>query len=88
MKAVDFIKSIRDNFNELYELHEMAIESNGEIGCVCLNPERLFELLNRTDAEIVRDYLAKGAPIEDAEEFLAGCSDDGYYNGDSARDAE
>ena len=88
MKALDFIKQIRDNFNELYALHEMAIESNGEVGCICLNPERLFELMNRTDAEIVRDYLEKGAPIEDADEFLASCSDDGYFEGDVASDEE
>lgn len=74
MKAVDFIKVVRDDLQELYKMHELSVMTNGEQGCLCLNPEHLFEKMNRSDREILEYYLAQGAAIEDAEEFLVGLS--------------
>lgn len=71
MKAADFIKAVRDDTQELYNLHQLYLSSNGEHGFRCLNPESLERKMNRTDREILEKYLADGAVIEDAAEYLA-----------------
>jgi hypothetical protein len=71
MKAVEFIKVVRDDLRELYDLHELAVATDGKQGFLCLTPERLIEKMNRTDKEILELYLAEGAAIEDAAEYLA-----------------
>ena len=72
MKAVDFIRVVRDDLNELYNLHQLAEATNDAQGFRCLKPERLMAKMRCTDKEIVEFYLAQGAQIEDAEEYLAG----------------
>lgn len=71
MKASEFIEIVRDDTNELYRMHELSISTNGEQGLLCLNPDKLIEKMNRTDKEILEFYLAEGAQIEDADEYLA-----------------
>lgn len=72
MKASEFIKIVRDDTAELYQLHELSVQTNGEQGLMCLNPEKLIEKMKMTDGEILKFYLAHGADIDDADEFLAG----------------
>lgn len=71
MKAVDFIKIVRDDMNELYEMHKLAVNTNGEQGCMCLNLDQFLAKMNRSDKEILEYYISQGAQIEDADEYLA-----------------
>ena len=72
MKAADFIKVVRNDLQELLEMHELSVATNGKQGCRCLNPEILYQKIRQSDREILEHYLAKGAVIDDAEEYLAG----------------
>lgn len=71
MKAVNFIKVVRDDMQELYAMHQLSVSTNGKLGLRCLDPDVLEKKMNRTDKEILEFYLAEGAQIEDAEEYLA-----------------
>lgn len=71
MKAAEFIKIVRDDIKELTELHQLCISSEGKFGLRCLNPDELERKMKRTDREILEEYLACGAQIDDAEEYLA-----------------
>lgn len=70
MKAVDFIKVVRQDLQELYDLHCLSIESDGTRGLRCLKPDILEKQMRRSDREIIELYLSKGANIDDADEFL------------------
>ena len=71
MKAADFIRVVREDLEELYKMHRLAVESGGANGFLCLKPEDLIQKMERTDREILEFYLAQGAEIEDAQEYLA-----------------
>lgn len=71
MKAADFIRVVREDLDELYKMHRLAVESGGAMGFLCLKPEDLIQKMERTDREILEFYLAQGAEIEDAQEYLA-----------------
>ncbi len=70
MKAVDFIKIVRDDCQELYDLHNLAVETNGEQGSYCLNLDEFLKKMNRTDKEILDYYISQGAEIDDVEKYL------------------
>lgn len=74
MKAAEFIQIVREDTKELYDMHLLSVQTNGEQGLRCLNPDVLREKLVQTDKQILQHYLSLGAEIEDAEEFLAGQS--------------
>ena len=48
----------------------MLFRSGGKLGLRCLNPEEFEKKMKRTDREILESYLAEGAQIEDADEYL------------------
>ena len=70
MKAAEFIRIVRDEMQELYGLHQLSVSSGGKLGLRCLNPEEFEKKMKRTDREILESYLAEGAQIEDADEYL------------------
>lgn len=70
MKAAEFIKVVRDDLQELYNMHILAVQTNGKYGFLCLKPEGLMAKMNQTDRELLEHYLAQGAEIDDAEEYL------------------
>lgn len=70
MKAAEFIKVVRDDLQELYDMHILAVQTSGKSGFLCLKPDGLIAKMNQTDREILEYYLSQGAEIEDAEEFL------------------
>lgn len=70
MKAEDFIKVVRNDMQELYDLHQLSVSSNGKLGLRCLDIDNFLKKMRRTDREIIEFYLAEGAQIEDAKEFL------------------
>lgn len=70
MRAAEFIKVVRDDLQELYNMHILAIQTNGRDGFLCLKPENLMAKMNQTDRELLEYYLAQGAEIDDAEEYL------------------
>lgn len=67
----ELIRVTRSDVERLYNLHQLSIESNGNQGLKCLNPEKLDYLMNRTDEEILQDYMAQGYTITKADEYLA-----------------
>lgn len=71
MKASVFLQIVRDDLNELYEMHKLAVLTDGKQGFLCLKPDQLIEKMKRSDREILEFYIAQGAEIEDAEEYLA-----------------
>ena len=71
IKAAEFIKIVHDDMQELYDLHQLSVSSGGKLGLRCLNPEDFEKKMRRTDREILELYLAEGAQIEDADEYLA-----------------
>lgn len=71
MKAEDVVKTVREDMQELYEMHKLAITTNGEQGFLCLDIDGFLRLMNRSDGEILESYIAQGAQIEDADEYLA-----------------
>ena len=70
MKAAEFIKVVRDDLQELYDMHILPVQTNGKDGLLCLKPECLMAKMNQTDRELLEYYLAQGAEIDDAEEYL------------------
>lgn len=71
MKSQDLIKMVREDMEYLKEEHEKW-ERNHNDGCRCFNFDDFLEKkYYRTDAQIVREAMSKGAYIIDAEEFLA-----------------
>lgn len=42
MKAAEFIKVVRDDLQELYNMHILAVQTNGKYGFLCLKPEGLM----------------------------------------------
>lgn len=71
MKAADFIRIVRNDCQELYDLHNLAVETNGIQGSYCLNLDEFLKKMNRTDKEILDYYISQGAEIDDADEYLA-----------------
>ncbi len=71
MKAAQFIQVVRKDMQELWDMHELSLATDGMQGCPCLNPEYLTAQMGRSDREILEHYLALGAEIEDAEAFLS-----------------
>ena len=70
MRAADFIKVVRDDLQELYNMHILAVQTNGKEGFLCLKPESLIAKMRQTDRELLDYYIAQGADIEDAEDYL------------------
>lgn len=65
MLAKEVIRKNRENFERLKGYHEHGFK--------CLDYDEFMKKYNMTDREIIEAVLAKGAQIEDAEEFLAQC---------------
>lgn len=71
MKAKDFLKVVRADMQELYDLHQLSISTNGKMGLRCLNIDEFMAKMQQTDKEILKHYFTMGAQIDDAEEFLS-----------------
>lgn len=71
MKAAALIKEVRESTQYLYDAYQRYLETDGQSGLCCFNPEVLEERMNRTDRDIIEQGLAKGVYIEDAQEYLA-----------------
>lgn len=71
MKAAALIKEVRESTQHLYDSYQRYLESDGQSGLCCFDPDVLEARLNRTDKEIIEQGLAKGLYIEDAEDYLA-----------------
>ena len=71
MKAAALIKEVRESTQRLYDSYQKYLETDGEAGLRCFDPDLLEERLNRSDRDIIEQGLAKGVYIEDAEEYLA-----------------
>lgn len=71
MKCIDLIKQVRHDMEELKNLHESWLKDHST-GLRCYNYEEFLQnKYYRSDADIVREGLSKGAYLQDAEEFLA-----------------
>lgn len=70
MKAKDFVADVRNSNQRLWDSYQLYLSTKGEEGMNCFTPDKMKELLERTDKEIVKQGLAKGVYIEDAEKFL------------------
>lgn len=71
MKAAALIKEVRESTQHLYDSYQKYLETDGQMGLRCFDPDLLEERLNRSDRDIIEQGLAKGVYIEDAEEYLA-----------------
>lgn len=71
MKAQELITQVRNADKRMYDLHLRFVETNGAEGFQCLNPDVMKAKVDRTDRQIVEEFLAKGAQIDDVQEFLA-----------------
>lgn len=70
MKAKDFIVDVRSSNQRLWDSYQLFLSTKGEQGMNCFTPDKMKQLLERSDREIVEQGLAKGVYIEDAEAFL------------------
>lgn len=70
MRAAALIKEVRDSTQYLYDSYQKYLETGGQAGLCCFDPDVLYMRLNRTDKEIVEQALARGVYIEDAEDYL------------------
>lgn len=72
MKAELLIKNFKKDMNKLIMGHEEYQKTNGEVGSVCLNPEKLYSMLEWSDEQIL-DYLEEQFAyyIIDKEEYLS-----------------
>lgn len=70
MKASDLIKEVRQTTQYLYDSYQKYLETGGQAGLCCLNPDALEAKMKRTDREIIEQGLAKGVYIEDVESYL------------------
>lgn len=70
MKAKDFIVDVRSSNQRLWDSYQLFLSTKGEQGMNCFTPDKMKQLLERSDKEIVEQGLAKGVYIEDAEAFL------------------
>lgn len=70
MKAADLIKEVRETTQYLYDSYQKYLETGGQVGLCCFDPDVLEARLKRTDREIIEQGLAKGVYIEDAEDYL------------------
>lgn len=75
MKAEFLIKEVRRSIQELWDLYQLYLSSNGQRGINCFTPEALEKKLHRTDKEIIELAEAKGLYIEDKDEYLASLSE-------------
>lgn len=66
----NLIATVRDDYQKLYDKHQLAIESNGKLGLRCFNPEFLEQILKYSDEEILNFLESKGAIISGKEEYL------------------
>lgn len=71
MKASDLIKEVRESTRVLYDSYQRYLETGGQSGMCCFDPDILEQRMNRTDREIIEQGIAKGVYIEDAEDYLA-----------------
>lgn len=71
MKAAELIKEVRESTQRLYDSYQKYLETGGQMGLRCFDPDLLEERLKRSDRDIIEQGLAKGVYIEDAEEYLA-----------------
>lgn len=71
MKAAALIKEVRESTQHLYDSYQKYLETDGQMGLRCFDPDLLEERLKRSDRDIIEQGLAKGVYIEDAEEYLA-----------------
>lgn len=71
MKAAALIKEVRESTRHLYDSYQKYLETGGQMGLRCFDPDLLEERLNRSDKDIIKQGLEKGVYIEDAEEYLA-----------------
>lgn len=71
MKAAALIKEVRESTQYLYDSYQKYLETDGQMGLRCFDPDLLEERLKRSDRDIIEQGLAKGVYIEDAEEYLA-----------------
>lgn len=72
MKANDFIVDVRSSTQRLWDSYQLFLSTKGEQGMNCFTPDKMKQLLERSDKEIIEQGLAKGVYIEDAEAFLKG----------------
>lgn len=70
MKAADLIKEVRETTQRLYDSYQKYLETGGQVGLCCFDPDILEARVRRTDREIIEQGLAKGVYIEDAEDYL------------------
>lgn len=70
MKASELIQQVRSSTQQLWDLYQLFLSSNGEEGLNCFTPDVLEQKLKRTDKEIVKQGIARGLYIEDANQYL------------------
>lgn len=70
MKAEYLIKQVRESTQQLWDLHQLFISSEGKQGLKCFTPEDLEKKYNRTDEEILEEAETKGIYIVDKDEYL------------------
>lgn len=72
MKAEAVIQMARESSEELKQLHETWIASNGAEGLMCLNYDVFLKRYNRTDEQILNDFEKEtGMIVIDKKEYLA-----------------
>lgn len=69
MTINDLLTSVRSSNLRLWESHLRFIESNGQEGMRCFSPEKMQELINRTDDEIIMAAIARGVYLEDLDNY-------------------
>ena len=75
MKAAILIKDVRESTQRLWDSYQLFLSSGGQQGMNCFTPEKMKQLVERTDAEIIAQAEAKGIVIEDKDEYLASLSE-------------
>lgn len=72
MKAEIILRNIREDMEELKQLHEKWVETDGNEGLQCFNYDEFLKQYNRTDREILDDVENKtGFIVIDKEEYLS-----------------
>lgn len=66
---------VRSDLQKLYDMHLLAVSTEGKQGFRCFNPEVLEAKMKRTDEEILNDLISDGAIIDGVEEYLASLSE-------------
>lgn len=72
MKAEMVIKLARESSEELKEMHETWVATNGAEGFRCFNYDVFLKRYNRTDRQVLEDFEKEtGMTVVDKEEYLA-----------------